>query len=164
MNNLQLAVNQVDSASDPFSGVQGTYDVTLGDPSINLAPKFETLAEKDHDYEEMNIQIDQFSVNQHRPQRVVEEEDDEETVGGGRDHQSSSSSCENNDEFDLDQEDEGLMLNFEDDGDEILIDGAGQETIEAIHDIERMAERGKEKFFQDLMEEREIQMLSQEVR
>jgi hypothetical protein len=27
-----------------------------------------------------------------------------------------------------------------------------------------MAERGKEQFFQELMEEREIQMLSQEVR
>ena len=91
---------------------------------------------------------------------MVEEEEDEDTVGGGRDPQSSSSSCGNHDEFDLDQEDEGLMLNFEDDGDELLIDGAGQETIEAIHDIERMAERGKEQFFQDLMEEREMQMLS----
>ena len=63
MNNLQLAVNQMGSASDPFSGVQGTYEVTVGDLSINLAPKFETLAEKGHEYDEMNIQIDQFSVN-----------------------------------------------------------------------------------------------------
>jgi len=102
MNNLQLAVNQVGTASDPFSGVQGTYEVTAGDPSINLAPKFETLAEKGNEYDEMNIQIDQFSVNQQRPQRVVEEDEDEDTVGGGRDPQSSSSSCGNNDEFDLD--------------------------------------------------------------
>jgi hypothetical protein len=120
----------------------------VGDPSINLAPKFETLAEKGQEYDEMNMQIDQFSVNQQqRPQWVVEKEEDEDTVGGGRDPQSSSSSCGNHDEFDLDQEDEGLMLNFEDDGDELLIDGAGQETIEAINDIERMAERGKEQFF-----------------
>ena len=55
----------------------------------------------------------------------MEEDEDEDTVGGGRDPQSSSSSCGNNDEFDLDQEDDGLMLNFEDDGDELLIDGAG---------------------------------------
>lgn len=121
MNNLQLAVNQVDSASDPFSGVQGTYEVTVGDPSINLAPKFDTLAEKGQEYDEvLNVQFDQCTFNQQqRPQRVVEEEEDEETLGVGRDPLSSSSSCcENADEFELDQEDEGLMLNFEDDGDE----------------------------------------------
>ena len=61
--------------------------------------------------------------------------------GGGRGESSSSSSEDNNDEFDIDQEeDEGLMLNYEDESDQLLIDGAGQETIEVIQDIERMAE------------------------
>jgi hypothetical protein len=44
MNNLQLAVNTTTfQAGDTFSAVAETQDLTVGDPSMNLAPKFEAL-------------------------------------------------------------------------------------------------------------------------
>ena len=47
MNNLQLAVNTTTfKAGDTFSGVAETQDLTVGDPTINLAPKFETMASR----------------------------------------------------------------------------------------------------------------------
>ena len=46
MNNSQLAVNtETFHVGDTFSGVMtGTQDLTVGDPSMNLAPRFEVLA------------------------------------------------------------------------------------------------------------------------
>jgi len=46
MNNLQLAVScKQTNDEDLFSGVNGTNEVTMGDPSINLMPKFMSQGE-----------------------------------------------------------------------------------------------------------------------
>ena len=164
MNNLQLAVNTTTfQAGDTFSGVAETQDLTVGDPSMNLAPKFEALPgrvflnEDDDELPQVAI-MDQYSGNYNHAIRIEEEGD---TIGDGHNPYSSSSD-EEGDEFDELEQDDGQMIMGEDEGD-FLIDGAGQQTIEVLQDIERMVDQNKEQYFLELMEEREIQMLSQEV-
>ena len=124
-------------SGETFSGLTGAYDVTMGDPSMNLAPKFEVIAEKltlnrsANDFEDtqrdnQTLLMDQFSVNYNKP--ILIEEEDNDTIGDAREEPYSSSSSEQ-DEFEMDQED-GLLLQ-EEEGD-ILLEGAGQGTIEVL--------------------------------
>ena len=104
MNNLQLAVNTTTfQAGDTFSGVTGTQDLTVEDPSINLAPKFDAIASRgplndddDGDLPQVQtmVMMDQYSVNYNQPIRI--EEDEGDTLHNPY----SSSSDEDGDEFD----------------------------------------------------------------
>ena len=98
-----------------------------------MVPKFDGVSGEDEGSLQNTLNIDNYLVSYNDPIRIEIED------RPNRKNTELYSSESSDDEFDLDQEEgEGGFNELDQD---FLLDGAGQETIEALQDIERMAEK-----------------------